>query len=439
MGGALLRLTLYVAIIMVPVVVSSVWAPAFGNGLRELGKCFALAGFMILALQVLLASRFKWIERPFGLDILIRYHKHMAVFGTLLILSHPLLLAAGGGGWRLLIGLDLPWYIWVGKGALIFLILNALVSMYQISLNLTFERWRFVHDILGPVIIVSAFTHSWFVGDDLELNSMKALWIIVLILTVLAFLYHRILRPLRLKSRPYRVMDVHPESEDVWTVTLAPPEGRDIDPYLPGQFHFITFYRGRNLPVEEHHWTISSSPAEKNYVSSTIKALGDFTSTIGETRAGDKAAVHGAFGRFSYALHPQEKELVFIAGGIGITPLMSMLRHMRDTRDTRSVLLFYANPDENQIVFRDEINTIQDSQAPSLKVIHVLSHPAESWTGETGHVDKEKIRRFCGDNLKERVFYVCGPPPMIKAVIEDLKSLGVTDKQIRLEIFSFLD
>lgn len=439
MRGALLRLVLYVGIILMPVLMSSFLGHEFDRAVSEVAKCLALAGFMILSLQFFLAGRIKWIEQPFGLDVVIRYHKHMAVFCAVLLLFHPVLLAAGSSGWRLILGLGLPWHIWMGKAALVLLIINALVSIYQGPLKLKFEKWRISHNVLGPVLFAFAFIHSWFAGDDLESDSMKALWIIVLVLTALVYLYHRILRPRRLKRRSYRIIDVRPETENVWTVKMAPPEGHTISPYLPGQFHFITFFRDRNLPVEEHHWTISSSPTEKGYVSSTIKNLGDFTSTIGETKVGDKAAVHGAFGRFSYVLHPEEKDLVFIAGGIGITPLMSMLRHMRDTRDSRSVLLFYANPAEDRIVFHEELTEIENGRHPLLKVVHVLSRPKEGWTGEKGHVDREKIERFCGADLKGKAFYLCGPPTMLKAVITNLRGMDVADRQIREEIFSFLD
>ncbi|HQJ08742.1 MAG TPA: oxidoreductase, partial [Deltaproteobacteria bacterium] len=237
----------------------------------------------------------------------------------------------------------------------------------------------------------------------------------------------------------YRVIEVRPEASDVWTIKLAPPEGRKIEEYLPGQFHFITFYRDRSLPVEEHHWTISSPPSQGEYVSSTIKALGDFTSTMGETKTGDVAAVHGAFGRFSYLFHPEERDLVFVAGGIGITPLMSMIRYMHDVRDARNVVLFYGNQKEDQIVFRDELSNIESEGYPSLKVVHVISSPEKEWTGETGYVDREKIRKHCGDNLQGKAFYLCGPAGMLEAVASALKGMGVADRQIRTEIFSFLD
>ncbi|MFO8031544.1 MAG: ferredoxin reductase family protein [Desulfohalobiaceae bacterium] len=405
----------------------------------DIGRNLALIGFMVLILQFLLAARVKWIERAFGLDILLRFHKYIAVTAAGCLLLHPLLLAAGNKDWSLLIGLDLPWYIWVGKGVLILVLANVLVSMYQGRLGLTFEKWRLGHDVLAPLILLGIFLHSWFAGEDLELLSMQALWVGAFVLAASMFIYQRFLRPSSLRKHPYRVQEVIQETEDVWTVHLVPPQGQSIPDYYPGQFHFLTFFRDQVLPVEEHHWTISSSPAQKDTLSSTIKAVGDFTSSIGRTKPGDTAAVHGPFGRFSYALHPRERDLVFLAGGIGITPLMAMLRHMRDTWDTRTVTLLYANRKENQIVFRKELSDIAAGQWPNLQLVHVLSRPGGDWNGESGHIDQEKIEKFCGQNLTGKVFYVCGPLRMSKTLISILRNMGVPDKRLRHEIFSFLD
>jgi predicted ferric reductase len=438
MGGAVLIL-LYILIAAVPMIVASFLAVTHENAVYELGRNFALIGFMVLILQVFPASRLKWIERPFGLDIVLRFHRNMGIFALLLLLAHPLLLSAGLGSAGLLIGIKVPWYIWLGRLTLVLLLANVLLSTYQTSLKFRFEKWRAVHDILSPLILVFAFVHSFTAGQDLRNPFLQGVWAAALLAAVVLFVYHRIVRPMILKSHPYRVIEVRPEASDVWTIKLAPPEGRKIEEYLPGQFHFITFYRDRSLPVEEHHWTISSPPSQGEYVSSTIKALGDFTSTMGETKTGDVAAVHGAFGRFSYLFHPEERDLVFVAGGIGITPLMSMIRYMHDVRDARNVVLFYGNQKEDQIVFRDELSNIESEGYPSLKVVHVISSPEKEWTGETGYVDREKIRKHCGDNLQGKAFYLCGPAGMLEAVASALKGMGVADRQIRTEIFSFLD
>ena len=149
--------------------------------------------------------------------------------------------------------------------------------------------------------------------------------------------------------------------------------------------------------------------------------------------------VHGSFGRFSHVLHPHERDLVFLAGGIGITPLMSMLRYMRDTDDDRSVALLYGNRTEKDIVFRRELEEMAAGKRPDLTVVHVLSGAGTDWTGETGHVDRERIEKYCGADLSKKIFYVCGPQKMAEGLIKTLLEMGVSKAQIRQEIFSFLN
>jgi predicted ferric reductase len=424
---------------MAPLLLVSVKGGQDEGFFYEMGRNAALAGFMIIFAQVFLAARFKWIERPFGLDILLRFHKHMGITALVFIAAHPLLLAAGSGRADLLLSLDQPWFIWLGKISLILLLVTIGISLYAYRLALQFETWRLIHDFLAPAVLLMAFIHSLYAGGDMQEPLMRGLWISLPPLFLAVYAWHRLLRPRWLKKRPWEVTEVKAESPGVWTVALAPPEGVSVFDYLPGQFQFITFYRGRGLPVEEHHWTISSSPAQKGAVSSTIKALGDFTARIKETRAGDKAVVHGPFGRFSHVLHPQENDLVFVAGGIGITPLMSMLRFMKDAKEDRSVLLLYGNPDIEQAVFRSELSDMEAADRPRLRVVHVLSAPGADWSGEKGFIDADKISRYCGRDFAGRTFYVCGPPPLIAGVVGALRGMGVPYQRIRIEIFSFLD
>ena len=282
----------------------------------------------------------------------------MAVFASLLILTHPLLLAAdkaGGGGWHLIFGPEISWHIWLGRIALMILLMHVLLAMFRFIIKLNYQTWRFVHNLGALVVFPLAFFHSWNAGGDFALLPMKVFWAVLFAAAAAAFAWHRLVRPILLRRCPYEVTGVLEEAEGVWTITLAPPKGTSRFDFLPGQFHFLTFHRAPNLPVEEHHWTISSSPTTDGVLASTIKESGDFTASIGKTKPGDTALVDGPFGRFSYALHPDEREIVFIAGGIGITPLMSMLRHIRDTRANRTVTLLYANTSERDIVFRDEL------------------------------------------------------------------------------------
>ena len=438
MVKALLLIVVYVAIVILPLSLTALIKPFTEvSFLHLLGANFALVAIVILFLQPVLAGRFKTVERPFGLDILIRYHKYIAVFAVALLICHPLLIAAGGGGLKLLTTLDLPWYILLGKATLILVIIQAGLSLFQPRLKLKFERWRLAHDILAPAIIVFAFTHSIVTGHDLQNALFRVLWIGFLLLALFIYLYHRFLRPRRLRQNAYKVVEVKQETHNVWTVKLEPPQGQ-VYKYLPGQFHFLTFHRSPDLPEEEHHWTISSSPDQRAYITSTIKESGDFTSTMGRTKPGDSATEYGPFGRFSYVLHKKENDLVFIAGGIGLTPLMSMLRYMKATNDRRSVILLYANKTERDILFREELNRLATGGTPRLKVIHILSQPGAGWTGPRGHIDPESLERHCG-SMADKAFYVCGPAGLRDSVVSMLQDKGVRDSRIHLEVFSFLE
>ncbi len=431
------RIVLYLAVILAPIIVVALFHLRTQDRLfYNLGRSLAQMAFAILILQVVLAARLKWVEAPFGLNLTFPFHRRMGTLVAILLLLHPPLMALGGGGWHLIYGLKVEWYIWVAKTALVLLLINVGLSLWRARLGIGFEKWRLAHDILGPLILVLVFVHSWYASEDLTVRAMQVLWVAFLSLAVLLFGYHRVIRPLRLRDHPYRVVDVQQETARVWTIKFAPPPGKRRFDFLPGQFQFITLLRGRGLPEEEHHFTIASSPTEAGWHASTIKESGDFTASIGQTRVGDSALIQAPFGRFSYLFHPEAQDLVFIAGGIGITPLMSNLRHMRDTQADRRVLLLYANRDEADIVFQEELSQMAVGSRPDLQVVHILSRPQEAWQGEKGHLDQEKLGRLCGGRLATGTFFLCCPPPMLKSMVQALLALWVPYSRISYEYFS---
>jgi len=435
-ANGLPRVLIYLGLMLLPVIIVTIHrVPPPDLFLYNLGRCFALTGFAVMVLQVVLAARVKWVERPFGLNLTFPFHRRMGVFAALLLLTHPFLMVLGGGGWKLLLG-DNTWYIWVGRVALVFLLVNVSLSVWRIPLGLTFEKWRLGHDISGPAILVLGFVHSQYASVDFSLVSMQVLWAAFLALAVVLFGHHRFYTPWALRQAPYRVVDVRQEAKDVWTLKFAPPPGKARFDFLPGQFQFVTLLRGRGLPEEEHHFTISSSPLDTGFHTSTIKASGDFTATIGQTRPGDLAVIQAPFGRFSYLFHPEAQDLVFIAGGIGITPLMSNLRHLRDVQAQKRVLLIYANKTEDDIVFREELAQLEAGSRPEVKVIHILSRAGEAWKGEGGRLDRAKIKALCGERLGTGLFFLCSPPAMTENLYRILRGLGVPDARISFEYFS---
>ena len=437
---AVLEVFLYVLIVALPLIIVTILrSTTYVSFLYELGRSFAMIGVMIILMQGVLAGRYRWFEKFFGFDIVIRYHKYVAIFGGVLVLVHPVLLAAGSGNWALLYSLEQPVGVLLGRIALIFIVVNVVLSAFRKGLSLGFERWRLLHDIFAFAIIALAFVHGLLLGTDIiGIRFMQVLWIVIFAVEVGLLIVHLFVRPAVQAKNAYTVSEVTEEGPGVWTLKMTPPGDKKFD-FVPGQFQFITLKRGRGLPEEEHHFTISSSPSETDHVASTIKELGDFTGTIGETKPGDRAAVHAPFGRFSHVFHPEEKRRTFIAGGIGITPVMSMLRYMNATGDSTDTVLIYANKTEEQIIFREELEALEKGSVLNLRVVHVIEKPGEDWKGYSGFVTRDIIEEYCAEGLDERGFYLVGPDPMSKAVLGALKEMGVKDKRIHIEVFRFVD
>jgi 3-phenylpropionate/trans-cinnamate dioxygenase ferredoxin reductase subunit len=127
---------------------------------------------------------------------------------------------------------------------------------------------------------------------------------------------------------------------------------------------------------------------------------------------------------------------VFIAGGVGITPIMSMLCTLADRDDRRSLLLIYANNTWEEITFREELEALQ--QQLDLEIVHVLGEPPDGWDGETGYVTADILERLIPAQRNSRAYFICGPDPMMDAVEQGLTELGVSLANIHGERYNFV-
>ena len=425
-------LMLYPLLILAPLAIFAALNPTSDHSRTEqVGIGCAVVGYAILALQFVITGRLRWVEAPFGLDVLLVFHRVMALVATAALLVHPVLIASGEG-WPLLTGLRAKWFIWVGRAALAVLLVQVFASMSRRVLRFPYERWRRIHNVFAPTILVLGLVHGLTAGDDAH-GGGWVVWAGLVAVALGFWLYGLVVRPQLLRRRSFRVVAVRPEAPHVWTLTLEAPDKRAFQ-FAPGQFQFLRLH-GAEVPAEEHPFSIASSPAESRRISLTIKESGDFTAGIGRVRPGDRATVHGPFGRFSHTLHPDERRLVFVAAGVGITPFMSMLRYMRDRREWRSVLLVYASRSPADVIFGDELRAIEEGGVPELEVIHVLSDAPDSWAGETGRLDAYRLERLCR-GIKGKAFYLCCPPPMTASLVRGLRRMGVSPRHIHTDHFS---
>ncbi len=425
-GWGMFLIAGYVVLAALPVILAYLLGPGGGGSfLGELGKAAGLMGFALLALQVALSARLKPIDGPFGLDVVMHFHKSMAVLAGVLLLLHPLLLGLGGYGWGHL-SLWTPWYITMGKVALALVVLVIAFAVSFQRLGIEYQLWRYAHK--GAIlVVVFGFVHGLWVGMDLRPAGAKAYWWLLFLMAAGLFAYRNLYVPFWGRQQ-FEVTDVTRESHDTWTLSLKPTNGI-VPSHLPGQFMFLRLDRpGR--PSEEHPFTVSSRPGREE-LTATIKESGDFTNTVGETLEGDGARLEAPYGRFSFVLH-QPRAFLFIAGGVGITPIHSMLAQLRRTGDERPGVLLYGHEREKDILFREEL----DDLTPHMKVVHVLSDAGKDWDGYRGYVTEDIIEKEASHVLHEADVYLCGPPPMMDKVVKSLRSLEVPEERVHYERFA---
>jgi len=424
-----LLMLLYPLLILAPLATAAALNPTSDHSrTEEVGIGCAAVGFAILALQFVITARLRWVEEPFGLDVLLVFHRVMALVATAALLVHPVLVT-WGEQWPLLTRLRVPWFIWVGRAGLTLLLVQVLAGLSRRVVRLPYERWRRLHNILASTILALGYVHILAGSDDAHGGAL-VVWSALVALAFGCWLYGLVVRPRLLLQHPFRVTAVTSETPHVWTLTL---KAERPFRFIPGQFQFLRLH-GAEVAAEDHPFSIASSPTRSGSISVTIKESGDFTAGIGRVRPGDGATVHGPFGRFSHTLHPGQGKLVFVAAGVGITPFMSMLRYMRDRRESQSVLLVYASRSPADVIFGDELRSIEAGDFPSLRVIHVLSNAPASWLGETGRLDATRLARLLG-GVDGRAFYLCCPPPMMAAMVLGLRRMGVPPTRIHTDQF----
>jgi ferredoxin-NADP reductase len=225
-----------------------------------------------------------------------------------------------------------------------------------------------------------------------------------------------------------RVADVIPRTHDVKSFRF--PRASSLN-YKAGQFMFVTLKTGGQEMRKP--FSISSSPTEKNYIEFTKKLTGHpFSNRLDALKVSDPVTIEAPFGNFTF--EGESGRIGLLSGGVGITPLRSICRFCTDMRLNTKVTLIYGNRTEADIVFRRELEQMRQ-QNNNLKVVFTLAEPEANWEGYTGNIDVEMIKNEVSE-CSETVFYVCGPPAMVQAMENLLKTLGVPAGNVKKENFA---
>lgn len=402
---------------------------------REFSVALGFAGLGMMGMQFALTARFRRIKAPYGMDIVYQFHRQISIVALFLILAHPLILfATNPDTLRLLNLAAAPWRARFGVTSVLALIALVASSIWRRRLNIGYETWRIAHAVLAVTAVSLALAHIFGVGYYVNTPWKRAFWLSYSAVWVGLLVYVRLIKPVLELRKPYKVVAVTPAGNDVWTLALEPEGHRGIR-FHPGQFAWLTI-GASPFSDREHPFSIASSAARPERLEFTIKSLGDFTSTIRHLRPGTRVYLDGPHGAFTIDRYGRDDGFVFLAGGIGITPIMSMLRTMADRGDRRPVWLFYANRAQEAITFREELEQLR--QRLNLTVIHVLEQPPDGWTGETGFLNRGVLARHLPGNHRQVDYFLCGPPPMMQAVERALRDLGIPPYRIHSERFNLV-
>jgi predicted ferric reductase len=188
--------------------------------------------------------------------------------------------------------------------------------------------------------------------------------------------------------------------------------------------------------MREHPFSIASSAEHPERIEFGIKALGDFTNTIKDVPSGTQAFLDGPYGVFTTDLYENTAGFVFIAGGIGITPIMSMLVTLAERKDERPLLLIYASKTWEDVTYREELEALKEQL--DLQIVHVLREAPENWSGETGYVDRKLLERYIPKRPATRNYFICAAPKMMDGVERALHELEVPVTNIHMEHYNLV-
>jgi predicted ferric reductase len=402
---------------------------------REIaGKMCGLLAATLVLLQFPLSAKLKSLDRIFGLHRTLLAHRALGLFAAVLASLHPMLLFAPKDRALGAVRLDISPAL-VGVVLLIGLWVAVSMGLWRVFLGLRYQAWYRLHRVgmFGAIVLVTL--HLLSISDDFHGGWPLYALAAALILYGGLFSWTRVIQPVRLARRRYSVTEVTPAGRDTYAVTSI-PENKEIFAYAPGQFAFVTFH-SRVLPRERHPWTISSSPTRPEALIFTIKCSGDFTAHIGRLKPGDTAVIDGPYGLFSYLAYDGDpnRELIMVAGGVGVTPMLSMLRYMVDKDAGRKVTLIWSNRAEVDILCRQELEEIETNLS-DFTIHHILSEQKD-FKGRTGRVTAEMLKELLEGCSRKAALFVCGPPPMMDAVCRDLTRIGFGARQVHTERFSY--
>ena len=426
---------------------------SFPATVTSLGIVAGLIGMDLVLLMLLLAARIPFVDNTIGHDRALELHKKLGKPALYILLAHGLLIAIGYGAAE---GLDPVsesvslWVnvpdMWLAFLAMALFIAVVVTSLVAVRRRFPYEFWYVIH-LLTYAAVGTAIPHQFSVGGLFaEGTWQRWYWLALCIGTGAALLLYRVYQPLaatfRHKIRVSRVVRVY---ADVFSIEMT---GQQLERLAGagGRFFFWRFLAPGHW-WQPHPFSLSAEPAsgvggevvgnpggKPGTLRITVRNLGDGSARLARIRPGTRVAIEGPYGMFSTAARTRNN-VVLIGGGIGITPLRSLLESTPFEPGHATVLL--RGHDESELFLGREIMEL--CQARGATLFHLTgprSPGAHAWLPRTAATAGFTINSYA-PGIADADVYVCGPGPWAASVIRDVRAAGVPAEQLHYERFDW--
>lgn len=388
-----------------------------------LGKIFGILGMTLFATSLLLSARFHFLENLFyGLNKVYERHSQIGQWAFIFMLFHPLFLLykytdlSFQGAISFLIPNIATWPINFGILAFYFLIILIFLTLY---FRPKYHIWKWTHKFMGLPFFLAGLHIFLIPSDTSNFLPLRVYMLFISSLALYAYIYHTIFGFYTTKKYKYIISNIRNLGENITEVVLSPQKEK-IN-FTGGQFAFISFL-SKETGKESHPFSISSKEG-RDEISFTIKKLGDFTDKVKNLKIGTQAFIEGPFGKFSYTKANSKKQ-IWIAGGIGITPFLSMTKSIKK-ENGYEIDLYYCVKDKNEAVYLEELLSLKDSG------VNIITH----YSNEEGYINADIINKKSG-NLSDKSIFICSPVFMIQMLRKQFILKGIKKGSIYSEEFS---
>jgi len=409
------------------------WGTSFGK-LQGLGQITALWGSFFILAELVLIARVPWIERRYGMDRLLRWHRITGFAAVSLLSAHVLFTTLGyaipreAGTADQFGNFILYWPNMLTATVGYILILGvAITSIRAARRSLSYETWHFIH-MYAYLGVAIAFAHQLTGGSDFATDHVAVVyWVWLNLLTVAALVGFRWISPLwRALRHQLRIVAVDQEGPGVVSIRV---EGRKLDrlAVASGQYFIVRVLR-RDRWWRAHPLSLSAAPDGRS-LRFTIKALGDDSTWMQQIPVGTRIMAEGPYGSFHAEDDPTEKVLL-IGGGIGITPLRAIFEDI--DRAPGQVTLLYRARNHSDAILLAELQEIADRRGFKLQV-------SQSTGRHRNHAKPfgAAALRHTVPDIADRSIYVCGPPELISAACSGARRAGAHPKNLHYERFDY--